>query len=314
MRILVELPTWLGDAIMTTPAIENLVIFFNQPEIILIGSKTSIEVLKYHPNVSKSYILEKNYINLYKSIKNLEEIDVFFSFRSSFRSKLLKFFISAKSKYQYDKNHFVNGHQVEKYNSFFNISVKQKAPPQGLVLHNQKKILKSSSNHKKKLMGINPGASYGRAKQWYPKEFAKVAIKLSNQYDIIIFGGDQEKDICNDIEGYLKDYGVNNYKNLVSKTSINQLMVEIQSLDLFITGDSGPMHLAGAYQIPTVSIFGPTKDQETSQWKNKKSKIVKKNLECQPCMQRICPLGHHDCMKKINAEDVLFAVEKLTNI
>ena len=82
-------------------------------------------------------------------------------------------------------------------------------------------------------------------------------------------------------------------------------------LDLFLTGDSGPMHIAASFNIPTVSIFGPTKDEETSQWMNPQNIIVKKNLECQPCMRRKCPLGHHDCMKLIKTNEVLNAIKLL---
>jgi heptosyltransferase-2 len=159
-------------------------------------------------------------------------------------------------------------------------------------------------------LGINPGASYGSAKRWYPKEFADVAGDLSSHYDIVIFGGSNEKDIALDIEKYLIEKGVTNYQNLSAQTSIKQLISQIANLDLFITGDSGPMHLAAAYQIPTVAIFGPTNDKETSQWMNEKSVIVKKNLECQPCMKRACPLKHHKCMKLLEASDVLCAVKK----
>jgi heptosyltransferase-2 len=104
---------------------------------------------------------------------------------------------------------------------------------------------------------------------------------------------------------------VTNYQNLVGDTNISELIDIISNLDLFITGDSGPMHLAANYQVPTVSIFGPTKDNETSQWMNKKSIIVKKNLDCQPCMKRVCPLKHHNCMKLIKAKDILVEVESL---
>ena len=58
-------------------------------------------------------------------------------------------------------------------------------------------------------------------------------------------------------------------------------------------------------------IFGPTKDVETSQWMNDKDSIVKKNLECQPCMKRVCPLKHHNCMKLVKVSDVLRAVKSL---
>ena len=71
------------------------------------------------------------------------------------------------------------------------------------------------------------------------------------------------------------------------------------------------MHVAAAFEVPTVAIFGPTKDDETSQWMNEKSLIVKKNLECQPCMKRICPLRHHNCMTLIKSESVLSAVSSL---
>jgi heptosyltransferase II len=308
MRILIELPSWLGDAVMATPAIENIANFFNDSDITLIGSFVAIETLKNHPMVNTTHVLEKNYFNLFSTIKSLGEFDVFFSFRSSFRSKFFKFFISSSRKYQFDKNKFFKNHQVEKYNNFVNDSLKTNAKTTKLILH----IKKKSETKKNKLLGINPGASYGSAKRWYPKEFANVAIDLSNQYDIIIFGGPEEIDIASDIEKYLIESGIKNYQNLASKTSITELMSLISNLDLFITGDSGPMHLAAAYQIPTVAIFGPTNDQETSQWMNEKSVIVKKDLECQPCMKRICPLKHHNCMKEVKAKDILIEAKRLS--
>ena len=307
MRILIELPTWLGDAVMTTPAIENLSHFFEDSQITLIGSLVSIEALKNHPKVTKTYVIDRKFSNLYKTIKNLDEFDVFFSFRSSFRSKFIKFCISSKSKYQFDKNKYNKDHQVEKYINFINDSLNIKTFAGKLILHTEEK----NKDGKNKLLGINPGATSGSAKRWYPKEFAAVASDLSSQYDIIIFGGPGEKDIANDIENYLIEKGVDNYQNLAAQTTIKELIIQISYLDLFITSDSGPMHLAAAFQVPTVAIFGPTKDNETSQWMNEKSIIVKKNLECQPCMKRTCPLEHHNCMNLIKSDDVLRAVQSL---
>ena len=119
--------------------------------------------------------------------------------------------------------------------------------------------------------------------------------------------------IAKDIEKSLIEKGVTNYQNLVGKTTIVELINQISSLDLFITGDSGPMHLAATFQVPTVAIFGPTRDDDTSQWMNEKSVIVKKTLDCQPCMQRTCPLQHHNCMKLIKASDVFDAAKSLIN-
>ena len=158
-------------------------------------------------------------------------------------------------------------------------------------------------------MGINPGASYGSSKRWHPKKFASVAANLSNSYDIIIFGGAKEKNIAAEIENYLIESGVENYENLAGKTSILSLISKLGILDLFITGDSGPMHLASALQVPTVTIFGPTNEKETSQWKNEKSFVLKKNLACQPCLRRTCQLKHNNCMKLKEPSDVLKAIK-----
>jgi heptosyltransferase-2 len=306
MKILIELPTWLGDCVMATPAIENIVNFHNDVEITFIGSFVSIEAMKNHPKSIKTVIFDKKYGPLYRSAKSLGSFDAFFSFRSSFRSKILKFLISAKKKYQFDKNKYQNHHQVEKYNDFINDSLNFNSSPKKLKLYKRNQ---SSDVAQKSILGINPGASYGSAKRWYPEEFAEVASELASQYDIVIFGGPGEKDIAMDIEKSLIEKGVSNYQNLAGNTTIPGLINHISKLDLFITGDSGPMHVAAAFNIPTVAIFGPTKDDETSQWMNEKSIIVKKNLDCQPCMKRTCPLQHHNCMNLIKAVDVLSAVK-----
>lgn len=122
MKILIELPTWLGDAVMATPAIENLTDNYDNSEITLIGSEVSIETLKNHPKVVKTLVFDKKYTSLFKILKKLGEFDVFFSFRSSFRSRVLKLLISSNNKYQYS-NKFQSCHQVEKYNDFVNESL-----------------------------------------------------------------------------------------------------------------------------------------------------------------------------------------------
>ena len=308
MRILIELPTWLGDAVMSTPAIENLVNYYDESEVILIGSFISIEALKNHPRISNTYVTRKKYTSLYKISKKLGQFDIFFSFRSSFRSKFLKLLISSKKKFQFDRNRYQNRHQVEKYNDFINDNLNTNFHSGRLTVHPSIKLSKKNS---KPIVGINPGASYGNSKRWYPKKFAQVATELSNKFDILIFGSVDEKNIATDIEKLLIENNVSNYQNLAGNTNISELINQISNLDLFITGDSGPMHLAASFEVPTVAIFGPTRDDETSQWMNNKAVIVKKNLDCQPCMKRICPLKHHNCMKLIRSVDVLSAIDSL---
>ena len=138
-----------------------------------------------------------------------------------------------------------------------------------------------------------------------------MAYEFSDRYNIVIFGGPNEAEMANEIESYLRQYGVKNYTNLADKTTIKELCENIGGCSLFITNDSGPMHVAAAYGVPSVAIFGPTKHTETSQWMNEKSKIVRHEMECSPCMIRECPLGHHECMKSIMSPEVIEAAKGL---
>ncbi|HIP11883.1 MAG TPA: glycosyltransferase family 9 protein [Arcobacter sp.] len=309
-NIFIEIPTWLGDAVMATPAIENIVKKFPSCKLTIFGSFVSTRLFLNHPNVQNIIIDDSKskgnrYINLYKLAKKVGQVDLAFSFRKNITTKILLFFINAKEKYIYARYTKDEIHQVIRYNDFINKSIDISTFPANLKIY----LNKTEEIKTKPTLGINPGATYGSAKRWYPKEFAKIAIELQNKYDIIIFGGPAEKDIALDIQKELDINGVTNYKNLAGLTTIPELLESISTLDLFITGDSGPMHVAAAFNIPTISIFGPTKHIETSQWNNDNSKILRKEFDCAPCMKRECPLKderNHQCMKSITANDVLY--------
>jgi heptosyltransferase-2 len=308
-KIFIEIPTWLGDAIMTTPAIENIIKTYPEAKITLLGSFVSTQAFKNFKNIEKVLVDDSKkrgnrYLNLIKIAKSVGKVDLAISFRRSFSSKFMMFFIDAKKKFNYKRLTKKEIHQVLRYNDFVNkvLNLDNKA--------GDLKLYFKPFAYTKPTLGINPGATYGSAKRWYPEEFAKVAITLSKDYDIVIFGGPAETDIAKDIENELISKGITNYQNLAGKTTIPELIEHIAGLELFITNDSGPMHIAAAYKVKTVAIFGPTKFTETNQWNNPNEIIVTKNLECAPCMKRKCPLGHHNCMKLIKAEDVLKKIKE----
>ncbi|WP_320034582.1 lipopolysaccharide heptosyltransferase II [Halarcobacter sp.] len=303
-KIFIEIPTWLGDAIMTTPAIENIIKSFPEAKITLLGSYVSLEALKNFDNIEKVIVDDSKkggsrYLNLIKLAKKVGKVDIAISFRRSFSSKLMMFFINSKKTFSYKRYTKKEIHQVLRYNDFINKKLNLKNEAGDLKLNF------TPFSYKKPTLGINPGATYGSAKRWYPEQFAKVATKLSKNYDIVLFGGPNETAIASDIEKILIENKVTNFQNLAGKTSVSELIEKIAGLDLFVTNDSGPMHIAAAFKIKTVAIFGPTKFTETNQWNNPNETIITKNLDCAPCMKRKCPLGHHDCMKQIKAEDVL---------
>jgi heptosyltransferase-2 len=313
MKLCIELPTWLGDAVMCTPAIENIVAQYPQCRIILLGSYVSTKLFLNHPNIEKIIVDESKkkglrYVNLYRISQEIGKVDMAISFRKNFSTRFLFFFIQAKQKYIYQKCSIKQIHQVIRYNDFINRSLMMTTEAKDLKIYvdEERSLLEA-----KPLLGINPGATYGSAKRWYPESFAKVSVALSKEYDIVLFGGPDEIGIAKDIEDILKKEHITNYSNLAGKTSVEELLINIATLSLFITADSGPMHIAAAFRVPTVALFGPTKDYETSQWQNPKGVIVKKKMDCAPCMQRRCPLKHHECMKNISPQDVLEAVKTL---
>lgn len=318
MKILIILPNWLGDAVMATPAIEALCNVYPDAELTLVGSFVSVEALKYHPRCKRHYIDEtkkggNRFVNTYRFAKKLGAHDLAITFRNQLHSSLLLFWsgtpVTAGRKSWHSSfllkrpiKPIHPSHLVEQYRD-----IAQPLSPIPLVIETLKLHI-PPHRYDRPTLGINPGATYGSAKRWYPEKFAEVARTYADRYEIILFGGPSEVGMANDIESRLNEINVT---NLAGKTSIAELCSFIGGLDLFITNDSGPMHVAAAYQVPTVAIFGPTRHLETSQWMNEKSVIVRHDMECAPCMKRECPLGHHECMKSIMAEEVIEAAKRI---
>ncbi|WP_457597569.1 lipopolysaccharide heptosyltransferase II [Hydrogenimonas sp.] len=318
MKLLIELPTWLGDAVMATPSFESLLAVYPEAEVTLVGSFVATEALKAHPRVSRVVVDRTKQapfrpLAIYRLAKTLGSHDLAVSFRSHLASKLLLSLTGSKKRFLFskDKRQTTNDkrlHQVQKYQAFVNRVTGRDDTPGPLRLHHSP--LGPTTNGRKRL-GINPGATYGSAKRWYPDKFADVAVAFADSHDILIFGGPGEEAIARDIETALRQKGVTNLKNLAGQTTIPRLIGHIAALDLFITNDSGPMHVAAAYQIPTVAIFGPTDHTATSQWMNPQSAIVRHDLPCAPCMKRTCPLKHHACMKEIAPQEVIDAANAI---
>ncbi len=322
MRILIILPNWLGDAIMATPAIELLTRNYPNAQFTFVGSYVSIEAIKHHPNTQNAFVDEtkkasSRLLATYKFAKKLGTFDMAISFRNQIHASLLLRWSGTVITIARNSWHAqlllshtptinTQQHLVQQYAQLAMVNTNDfdgDIPPLKLYIPAKK--------FEKPTLGINAGATYGSAKRWYPDRFAEVAAHFKKQYNIIIFGGPNEVEMAQDIQNHLEQLGVTNFTNLAGKTTIEELCATIGGCSLFITNDSGPMHVAAAYQIPTVAIFGPTRYKETSQWMNEKSIIVRHEMECSPCMKRECPLKHHECMTTITASEVIEAVKSL---
>ena len=151
------------------------------------------------------------------------------------------------------------------------------------------------------LFGLHPGGLYGRAKHWGDDRYRETALRLrSNGYDVMLLTSPGERDqaeaISNECDGL---------PMIGQDGDVLQLAAAISHCSVIITNDSGPLHLAAALAVPSVSIFGPTDPGRTVI--PGATRVIRKPIGCQPCYQRECPLRHHRCMAEITVDEVYAA-------
>jgi len=159
-----------------------------------------------------------------------------------------------------------------------------------------------------KIVGINPGATYGPAKQWPYDRYTRLAARIQALTGgrVIIFGGPDDRSLGENISQGMQHRPI----DLSGKTSLGEAMALIERCDLFITNDSGLMHVAAALDVPLVAVFGSTNSITTGPLSHH-SKIVQIPLECSPCLRPECPKGHLDCMDQISVEMVFKVVKEM---
>ena len=302
--VFINLPTWLGDAVMASAALKALFLHFSNKHFVLFGSFVATELFKDLENVSVELDEKKKRFFKYIRFSKRYNFSHAFSFRSALSSKFLLFLLRSKHKFIFDKKKHKEEHQVLKYIKFIEESIGIKVQDKQLFLPFKKQ------DSSKKLLGISAGAKYGEAKRWEPSYFAKSALSLKDTHTILLFGSKEEIPLVSSIEEELLKAGARCI-NLCGKTSIKELCTYISSLDLLLCNDSGAMHIAAAYKIKTIAIFGPTNFKKTNPWLNENARLVHLNLACMPCMKRICPLKHNACMKDLKAELVISAIKDL---
>ncbi|MFC2167297.1 lipopolysaccharide heptosyltransferase II, partial [Acidobacteriota bacterium] len=209
----------------------------------------------------------------------------------------------------------LSGHQAHYYSSLLS-GLGLSASPRSLdlpldpaVKQNANALLVSQRiNFQKPIVVLNPGAFYGSAKRWPSSRFAELATMLQekNLANILIVGSADELVLAQEIASQMKRPPL----ILSGKTTVSQLAGVLFHADLFVSNDSGPMHLANSIKVPVVAIFGPTEPRRTGPYQQP-SGVVKKDTDtdCWPCRYRECPTDHR-CMESISAVDVYRACER----
>ena len=148
-----------------------------------------------------------------------------------------------------------------------------------------------------------PGAAYGSAKCWAPERYAALAGRLIADFDadVILFGTAAEHEVTERIAARMHHHPV----DLTGKTTIGELPALFAACRLFIGNDSGAMHVAAAAGVPVVAIFGPTDAEGTSPVTSLRT-LVQQHVSCSPCFLRHCPVDHR-CMTRVSVDAVYAA-------
>ncbi|MFW6311337.1 MAG: glycosyltransferase family 9 protein [Nanoarchaeota archaeon] len=318
----------IGDLLFTTPLLKTLRHNYPQTEIAISINKGLEQILKYNPNIDKIIPFDKNGehkgLNYLKYIKTLrdEKPDLTITLQDNPRLSILALFSGARKRVGFAKhirklfytdpiqaNH--NQHRVDYY-----LDITQKLNINGIIndglemyISKKSKIwaktyLNKITTERKTLIGLNIGGSW-ETKLWPVEKFANLAdILLQKNYQVILLGGPGDITRENKIKAKMRHSPL----SLVGKTSLNQLAAICEILDLVVSGDTGPLHMAVAMNTKTIALFGPTEVWRYRPYEEKHI-VIKGNLACQPCHKKTCPFDRVKCMDNIGVQQVYSIIE-----
>jgi heptosyltransferase-2 len=162
----------------------------------------------------------------------------------------------------------------------------------------------------RQVVSFNTGGAYGVAKHWPVESFVSLARQIVATWDVsvLVLCGPSDRQIAQSIVTQTDHPRVVSLANEPISLGLTKACVRRSSL--MVSTDSGPRHFAAAFNVPTVTLFGPT-DPRWSVNYNPREISLRLNLSCSPCAKRVCPLGHHECMRKLAVTDVFAAVARM---
>ncbi|MCF8056556.1 MAG: lipopolysaccharide heptosyltransferase II [Desulfocapsa sp.] len=369
-KILIRSTNWIGDAVMTTPAVHSIRKNFPDAEITMLAVPWVADVFRSSPDVDNLFIYDKKHLyqgkmkgpmHLAKDLKAYgfnAAILLQNAFEAAFVTKMAG--IPVRAGYNRDGRSFLlthgvtmseeirKKHQVHYYQHLlaelglaigpdhlrlpmpealqkwakgfvdclrYQSPVSVKEQQQGAEIPGLPEVRPLKDDGAPiPVIGFNPGAAFGPAKQWPVEKFGQLAAIITHNYGedgcvILVFGTDTDTAAAQKIRQFSMrtPYHV---VDMTGKTSLGQAMALIKCCDAFVTNDSGLMHVAAGLDTPTIAIFGSTDHIATGPY-SKKAIVLRREMKCSPCLQTHCPEGHLRCLEAISSKDVYEEVVKM---
>ena len=336
-RILVREVNWLGDVVMSLPALKAVRHAFPDSKISILikkelagffdGSTWIDECIPFSaPKGWKGFGAKRKIVADIKS----REYDLGILFPNSFESAW--WFKRAKIKNRVGFARDVRGwllthkikpderilevHQVNYYLHMLEKTLGVRGDPAECALdvhppHREKMAAWLKARRKrpgKPLIALAVAAAYGPAKEWPAGHFARLIDLLAEKHgaECVLAGAPNEKAKSEAVIAQSKAGAI----NAAGETQIGEAIALLSLCSGFAGNDSGSMHLSGPLGIPTVGIYGSTRADRTGPL-GPKTKIIYKPIPCSPCLKRTCKYGHYDCLNGISPEEVCQALEDL---
>ena len=335
-HILVRAPNWIGDAVMGTPALMDLREAYPEAKITLWARPTIAQLLLGHPSIDEVFIYDHKgrHKGVFGKVTLIRELrarrfSIAILLQNAFEAALLTFLSRVPERWGYasdGRRLFLSRgipvpkqegrvHQVDYFQRLIGelTGVQTKRALNLVVEENEEQLVDQAfpglaRENADEVIGVNPGSIYGTAKRWLPERFAEAADQIiekrqraqSSKQGIkcVIVGGPGEEELGRTVGRYMKHPSM----VLSGQTTIRQLLVIIKRCSLFLTNDTGPMHIACALGVPVVAIFGSTDPAHTAPSPNL-SRMVRFPVRCAPCLLRHCPIDHR-CMTGISVDEV----------
>ena len=335
-RLLVRSTNWIGDAVMTTPAIRTIKENYPDTEITLMALPWVSDVFAFCPHIDRIFTYDKEgrhkglsgRILLARDLRR-EKFDGAILLQNAFEAALITTLarIPARGGYTTDGRSLLLTHGVKKpadidqkhqvhYYQQMLAGLGLRTGPDELELFVSPQKLdraREALTHafgvggRVSVVGLNPGAAYGPAKRWPAEKFGELAKMLHEQTKciVLVFGTKADSHTATMIQQALPDR--KRFMDLTGKTDLATAIAYIACCDGFVTNDSGLMHVAAAVNTPLVALFGSTDHIATGPY-NKRAVVLRKSLPCSPCRKTHCPEKHFACMEKISAAEVCSTV------
>ena len=338
--ILIRAPNWVGDVVMATPAFRSVRKTFPSARITLLIKRYARglvndcpwfdEIVEYDP--AGRHLGARGYASLVRDLRR-RRFDLALILVNSLRGTMEAILAGARRRVGYDRNgrrllltdrvppptesgKIVPQNMVEYY---LHLCEAIGCPPEStreelfvrpeIDRRAEEFLLKHGRDASKPLIGINPGAAFGSSKCWLPERFAQVADAIIDRHgcDLLICSAPSEKEIARAIEAGMKHRPINPCDD---NPGLEVYKAIIRRMRLLITNDTGSRHVAVAFGVPVVVIFGPT-DPRYTDVNLERTQIVTAHAPCAPCQKKICPTGTHRCMKDVTAQMVMDAVDRM---